>query len=651
MMVKKIAWYASRLASMSIAEIGHRVGEQYKRKVSSISIPDFHRLTENDAEFPELPGIRAGLETLKSEEWLLQEWRGLARDTREGRIRLLGMNWPKVDRNEIWAVDPKTGKSWPGSDYCFRIDYRHAGDKGDVKYVWELNRLQYLQPIAALAAIDSDEELSRFCADELESWIDNNPPFRGINWVSGIELSCRIVSILVVISLIGSDVFSEAQRRKLHASFAAHGYWLYRFPSRFSSANNHLVAESGGLYLLGTLAPWLGESKRWSEYGRRILIEEAEKQIHEDGVGAEQSPTYLSFTLEWLLLCALVAERTGKPFPRAFWKRIEAAGEYLSWMTDSAGGQPRIGDDDEGRVFYSQRAPESYVSSIMGCLSTVAGRRDLAPPVVRPHLREAFFGRSKHGNEQPIGARCFRSGGYTVYRGPVNHRECVLVMDHGPLGYLSIAAHGHADALSIWLSMDGEPVLVDAGTYLYHSGGEWREHMRSTPAHNTLSIHGESSSRMSGAFNWSFKATTSLLAYEDNQDGLMVAAEHDGFLRKYGVRHRRCLEVRNGIIHVTDTLKGKTACYPVEIGFQFHPETKVEGGARLWTIYDRRGRALMNMEAQGKFLRGCVQQGALAPARGWYSPTFGSKAPAPRLVFTGDMPTNQDSLIRITPLP
>ena len=35
-----------------------------------------------------------------------------------------------------------------------------------------------------------------------------------------------------------------------------------------------------------------------------------------------------------------------------------------------------------------------------------------------------------------------------------------------------------------------EPVLVDAGTYLYHAGGSRRDELRGTPAHNTLSISG-----------------------------------------------------------------------------------------------------------------------------------------------------------------
>ncbi|MDH8346133.1 hypothetical protein QIG64_27380, partial [Klebsiella pneumoniae] len=76
------------------------------------------------------------------------------------------------------------------------------------------------------------------------------------------------------------------------------------FPSRYSSANNHLIAEEAALFVLGTL--WQGAEIDASA-ARAILIAEAFRQIHDDGVGAEQSPTYTAFTCEWYLLAFTVA--------------------------------------------------------------------------------------------------------------------------------------------------------------------------------------------------------------------------------------------------------------------------------------------------------------------------------------------------------
>ncbi|MFX8856461.1 hypothetical protein ABTM81_19730, partial [Acinetobacter baumannii] len=88
-------------------------------------------------------------------------------------------------------------------------------------------------------------------------------------------------------------------------------YWLKRFPSRYSSANNHLIAEEAALFILGSL--WQGTAIDPLQ-ARDVLIAEAFRQIYDDGVGAEQSPTYTAFTCEWYLLAFRVAEAAGAPF-------------------------------------------------------------------------------------------------------------------------------------------------------------------------------------------------------------------------------------------------------------------------------------------------------------------------------------------------
>ena len=60
----------------------------------------------------------------------------------------------------------------------------------------------------------------------------------------------------------------------------------------------------------------------------------------------------------------------------------------------------------------------------------------------------------------------------------------------------------HADALAIWLTIDGEAVFIDAGTYRYFSGGKTRSALREGLAHNSLVIDGLTPSRAGTAFSW-----------------------------------------------------------------------------------------------------------------------------------------------------
>jgi uncharacterized heparinase superfamily protein len=625
---------------MSAPEIWHRIVEQIKRKISKFHKPNFANKSKYSYQLPKFPNNSFDLRNIQNNKQLLEEWNKLAKKVQTNKFNILGVEWPDNFEKSIWHLDPVTKKQWPSKSYCFQINFKNTNEYGDVKYVWELNRLQHLQPLAALAVINKNETLATYCLKEIESWIDNNPPFDGINWSSGIELACRVVSILIVTTLVDDNLVSIQQKNKIADSLAYHGYWLMRYPSRFSSANNHLIAEAGALYLLGKLAPNLPQAKKWSIYGKKTLIQESTKQIYKDGVGGEQSPTYTAFTLEWLLLCGQVGFKLNDEFPTNYWERIEKAGQFIRWLTDKNGNQPRIGDDDEGHVFYSHQDENFYATSILACIAKLTQRKDLLPPINTSNLREIFFGSSSHKKSKIIGVRHFKEGGYTVSRSIVSDKEIILVIDHGPLGYLSIAAHGHADALAIWLHIDGQPIIVDSGTYLYHAGGNWREYMRSTHAHNTLTIGSTSSSKTASAFNWSTKAKTSLLTFSENQNQWALEAEHDGYLKNYGLKHRRRVEkLDNTCLIIKDSLHGPEKELPIEIGFLLHPDLEVKKQNSCWHI-SKNKIPLLQIELAACSLRQYIQYGETDPIRGWYSENFGKKVKTSRLVFQETTNTN-----------
>ena len=103
--------------------------------------------------------------------------------------------------------------------------------------------------------------------------------------------------------------------------------------------------------------------------------------------------------------------------------------------------------------------------------------------------------------------RAFPEGGYYVLaadRG--GEDELVVVFDAGPLGLAPLYAHGHADALSFWLSYGGHEFLIDPGTYCYTNHTAWRAYFRGTAAHNTVRVDGEDQSVATGPFLWSHVA-------------------------------------------------------------------------------------------------------------------------------------------------
>ena len=595
---------------MSRLELAHRAVEQLKRARD-------RRRTFAWSDFDACGNVQ-GLRTLLAAR-ADPALRKLAADESaavlDGDIRLFGRVWPKRGAwwaGDLWRLDPQTRRPWPGFDrFAFDAPYRGGG--GEVKFVWELNRLLML-PALALHAAATGEPAPVFAV--LRGWMAANPPFKGVNWGSGVEGAHRVASLLAALAFARPETAEDylAVRRFL----AAHAFWISRYPSRFSSANNHRVAELSARFLIGLSAPWLVSSAKLAKL-KQQLEREIMRQFCEDGVGAEQSPAYAALSLEWFTLVALEAEADGRSFSSAFRQRAAAASDALAWLIDGDGRAPLIGDADNSRVLASGLAPEPrFVASVVALTrrwlgQPQPGRRD-------PALRD-LGGETTAPAEPPTGRRIFTKGGLAIWRAPRADGDLLVVLDHGPLGQGTIAAHGHADALSVWLHWGEEAVFADAGSHLYHGAGALRDELRGTAAHNTLAVAGEDQSRIIGPFAWSRHARVSSLKTE----GAWVEAAHDGYRRRFGVRHRRRVTVAGEAMLIEDWLDGARDC-DWTLGFTLAPGTGValEGAeARLRTAAGR--HLTVTDEAGGEWT---VED---TP----YSPAFGILQTALRLGLRG----------------
>lgn len=610
-----LVWLVNRLRAMGPAEILHRVAEATKRGTARDRLEGWSRYAAPGAApsaAPRLPALAALALRLASDR--PDEVAAAAEATLAGRFGVLGRTWPQRDPArlfpaDLWRLDPVTGALWPGAEhYCFDIPYRHESGRGDVKYVWEINRLQFLQPLAIQAARRDDAGALAAIEAAIASWHTANPPFRGLNWNSGIELALRGISLLVVSSLVGERL-GEATVHRLRAILAASLFWLRRYPSRFSSANNHRIAEAAAIYLIGLAMPELADAAEAVRDARRILDGEAGRQVFADGVPAEQSPTYGAFSAEFLLVAHAVA-----PLAPATLDRLRAFADFIAWLADADGRVPAIGDDDEGLVLALGAPPKRYAADIAARITDrITGR--ITGRIAAPEPR--------------AGLMSFAEGGYSVLR----DRGWHLVFDHGPLGYLSIAAHGHADALALTLARRGRPLLVDPGTYLYHASDGWRDWFRGTAAHTTLRLGGLDQSRITGPFNWSRKAKARLETPPPGETWQFVAS-HDGYEATFGVRHRRSLAIEGDSLVIKDQLIGATAPRQAEIAFQFAPDLALELAEGLCRV-TAAGKpvAVLRFAPTGVLT---LHIGAPpASGGGWVSPRYGVMVPAPRLVWTG----------------
>jgi hypothetical protein len=205
--------------------------------------------------------------------------------------------------------------------------------------------------------------------------------------------------------------------------------------------------------------------------------------------------------------------------------------------------------------------------------------------------------------------------------------EVRMIVDAGPLGYLSIAAHGHADALSIVLNVGGEEVLVDPGTYAYHTEPEWRRYFRSTRAHNTVLVDDRDQSLQSGNFMWSRHAIARCLHFGDHGMTQRFLGEHDGYCAsREPVEHQREIlyDTLSRTFTIKDILEGEGAH---EVCQRWHFAEHLSPRVKEDEICVETARHRIRIVAQA--LPALVQTyiGGSPEEGGWISRRFGHKQP------------------------
>jgi hypothetical protein len=281
-----------------------------------------------------------------------------------------------------------------------------------------------------------------------------------------------------------------------------------------------------------------------------------------------------------------------------------------------------------GRLDWWPPAPAGVGSAIIGAL---AGRtRDIAGRPV----------------ERPSG---FADAGITLLRRPAGQSpEIWCRCDGGPHGYLSIAAHAHADALSVEVRYGGVDVLADPGTYCYHGEPSWRSYFRSTIGHNTVELDRQSQSRDGGPFLWLRHANAREIDVYDVGEVASWTAEHDGYTSlDPPARHRRTvrLDRASRSIDIIDEIGGG---HDVRLAFHLGPDVNAEldGASAIlhWPGGATPGSARLELPGG---LRWSLHRGETDPILGWYSSGLGRRVPAVTLLGCGRSVANKPLSTRL----
>lgn len=657
----QLGWYLRRLRRMSALEVGWRIEDRSRQALWSRRRFERPRRREDGGTVhssggpagtrpvPTMPA-KAALETLDGDtrRQVLE-----AADTLlAGRATLLGTERTDL-QDPAWSFDPTSGLSYPADRYAFRVDYRSPADRRSVKHVWELSRHQHLTVLALAWRLSGDQRYASMVRRHLTSWWSANPVLMGVNWASGIELGIRLISWAWTRRLLAGwagapSLFEENETAVLQVYW--HQRYLAAFPSRGSSANNHVVAEAAGQLVASCAFPWFAESERWRDQAARLLEVELARNTFPDGVNREQAFEYHGLVAELGLVAAAEAEAAGAPLSQATWDLLCKMVDVTAAVCDRSGNPPRYGDADDGRALVVTAPDTDRWQSLLATGAALFGAQPWWPETVpdpQSILVAALAGRQVPVAGRP-GARPshFPDAGLTILRTPPGAgKELWCRCDGGPHGFLSIAAHAHADALSIEVRHEGTPLLVDPGTYWYHGDPVWRAYFRSTLAHNTVELDGEDQSVPGGPFMWATAARTTVGTVVTGDSGdcgpQQWSAAHDGYQRLAPpALHRRNVHLHpaDSSLDVVDQLESE-AEHLVRLAFHVGPsvECRLDGqrAALRWHGPDgARNVAWLTLDPT---LAWSEHRGCTDPPLGWCSTRFGTKVPSTTLVGTGRM--------------
>ena len=405
-----------------------------------------------------------------------------------------------------------------------------------------------------------------------------------------------------------------------------------------------MIAEAAGLLVAALAFDWFKESPHWAADAARDLEKELDSNTFQSGLNREMAFDYHGFVAELAVVAGAEADWSNRPLSDDFWDLLCRMLDAVAGSVDVKLVAPRQGDGDNGMALVldpdtTYRWPR--LLAIGQALFDPPSWWPTVRPTMTSTLLASMAGRHPTAGRPNDPPRHFADAGLTLLRSsPSDGEEIWCRCDSGPHGFLSIAAHAHADALAIEVRHDGTEVLADPGTYCYHGEPGWRSYFRSTLAHNTIEVNGQNQSSSGGPFLWTRHARSKLLELEATPDGEVTgwSAEHDGYCSlDPPLRHRRSVRLVSRLrrLEILDSLE-TTGAHTFRLAFHLGPDVEAslaEGAVELSWLNGTSTRSATLSLPDGPSWS--LSRGGSDPILGWYSPRFGKKQPAWTVIGEG----------------
>ena len=547
------------------------------------------------------------------------------------RFDLLGFSDLDYGSEIDWHLDIVHGKRAPRVPW-FKVGYLDFDQVGDSKITWELNRHQHLVTLAKAYRMSGKQEFAEEVVRQWRHWQQENPYPIGINWASSLEVAFRSLSWIWAFFLLdGSPVMTTDLRRDWVKALAVNARHIDTYLSTFFSPNTHLLGEGVALFFIGTLFPGLKPAARWKQRGWNVVLDAAREQVFSDGFYFEQTTYYHVYALDFFLHARVLAVLNSLEIREEFDAVLIRMLETLL-LLGRAGLVPALGDDDGGRVFDPHR---NQSGDLLDPLSTGAvlfqrgdfkflsgGLREETLWLLGPSGVSAF---EELASAEPSSESvALKRGGLYLMADAESGQQ--MLIDAGAQGPGS-AGHGHADALSITLSSNGQMLLTDPGTLEYVGpAADDRKAYRGTAAHNTLRVDGVDQAESAGPFAWTALPKVQTDCWVTGRTFSLFAGQHTGYQRLPDpVLHRRSVFHRKSMFWLVRDVAEGVGEHSLELSWHLGPALAPASARDYVFRNDQESLALVTTRGHGW---------SQSAHRGHWAPSYGRQERAMVLRFS-----------------
>jgi uncharacterized heparinase superfamily protein len=470
---------------------------------------------------------------------------------------------------------------WP-SGFARSIDYVNRDRPSDIKVPWEISRLQWVIPAGQAYLLTGDERYAEAVRDILQDWMLKNPLAYTVNWSCTMEAAMRLFTWTWLFHVFADSASwrDETFRVGFLACLYLHGDFTRRHIEKADINGNHYTADLAGLVMAGHFFGDFGDAHRWQDIGWSGLQDEIVKQVFSDGVDFEASSAYHRLVFELFLWPALFRQACGEQVAAIYIERLRAMARFTAAYSRPDGTSPLWGDADDARAlpFGGQKLGDHRY--LIGLAAMAFDDADLAAWFSGPRSELIWVcGLDKAAAfppvpSKPVPSAGFPQGGAYVMRQHDTH----IFIDCGPLGLAGRGGHGHNDALSFEAWLDGAPLVIDRGSFVYTASFEERNEFRSTLSHNTPSVDRQEMNRFDPENLWSMQndAQAECTTWRSDASGDLFVGMHHGYQRLgVNVERRIKLEKASCVLEIVDAIDGQGR-HELTIPFYLAPGVSVE---------------------------------------------------------------------------